>query len=279
MAIDDVDITLLVDDASNSDLTAEHGLSVWIETTHHHILFDTGQGPALATNAELLNIDLSQTQFLVLSHGHYDHTGGIPHVLQCNRDIELFCHPCAVQPRYNILSDVTKSIHMPRASMAALDKHSNRRLHWVSEPVRLCEDIGLTGPIPRKSTFEDDGGPFFLDPNGRRKDHIDDDMALWINTSKGLVVFMGCCHAGLTNTLHHIRHLSGVSTIRAVIGGFHLTGAGPKRIAQTLSGLEEMDPAVIVACHCTGEKAVATFRTVLNGRVSKGYAGMRLIFR
>jgi 7,8-dihydropterin-6-yl-methyl-4-(beta-D-ribofuranosyl)aminobenzene 5'-phosphate synthase len=278
MTINHLDITLLVDNKADEGLVAEHGLALWIDTRDHRILFDTGQGQALAANADKLGIPLEQVGTLVLSHGHYDHTGGVAHVLRCNPTVELFCHPKAVQPRYSTRSGSTRAIHMPTAAMTALDRLPSQRMHWLSEPVKISKDIGLTGPIPRESGFEDAGGPFFLDLAARRKDDIDDDTAMWINTPEGLVICVGCAHAGLINTLNHVQRLSGVSVIHAVIGGFHLQSAKPERIQRTVSELKALAPAAIVACHCTGDKAIAVLKEVLGSRVSKGHAGMRLHF-
>ena len=198
------------------------------------------------------------------------------HVFQRNPAIELFCHPGVVQPRYSIRNGSAKAIHMPPGSMAVMDKLPDLQVHWVSEPFCLSEGIGLTGPIPRESAFEDTGGPFFLDPQGRRQDPIQDDSGLWIDTPQGLVVAVGCAHAGLINTLKHAQRLSGISAIRAGIGGFHLLQADPARIQLTISELKAIAPDMIVPCHCTGEKAVDALERVFGRRVSRGYAGMRL---
>lgn len=278
MAIDQLHITLLVDNHATSNLMAEHGLAMWIETPDHRILFDTGQGPALVSNANKLDISLDNINMLVLSHGHYDHSGGVAHVLQSKPSVELYCHPAAVQPRYSIRPQSARALSMPEGAMAALDKMPNEHLHWISRPVQITEDIGLTGPIPRESDLEDTGGPFFLDPDARREDTVDDDLAMWLNTPQGLVVCVGCAHAGLINTLSHVRRLSGVTAIRAVIGGFHLHNANSERIRQTVSQLKTLSPTAIIACHCTGNKAISALKKDLGNRVSKGYAGMRLQF-
>jgi 7,8-dihydropterin-6-yl-methyl-4-(beta-D-ribofuranosyl)aminobenzene 5'-phosphate synthase len=278
MTIKNIKITILVDNKAHRRLTAEHGFSAWIEAGEHRILFDTGQGPALVDNTERLGIPLEQTRSLVLSHGHYDHTGGVGHVLRCAPTVEAYCHPGAVRPRYVIRQDFSRAAHMPKEARAALDKLPSQRMHWIWRPQQLTEDIGLTGPIPRASALEDTGGPFFLDAPGTRPDAITDDTALWINTPKGAVVCVGCCHAGLVNTLNHVRYLNGVSEIRAVIGGFHLLQASPQRLQWTLSSLKALSPTEIVPCHCTGEKAVAALEAHFDGRVRRGYAGMQLTF-
>jgi 7,8-dihydropterin-6-yl-methyl-4-(beta-D-ribofuranosyl)aminobenzene 5'-phosphate synthase len=277
--IETIEIHLIVDNVADPSLISEHGLSMWIETPNQRILFDTGQGPALAANADKLGIALDQATALVLSHGHYDHTGGVAHVLRCNPSINIFCHPCAVQPRYSFSLGAARSVQMPRTAMMALDKLPSSQMHWISEPVQLSKDIGLTGPIPREATVEDTGGPFFLDPDARRIDAIKDDAALWISTPQGLVVCVGCCHAGLINTLKHAQRLSGVSALRAVIGGFHLLHAKPERLEWTLSQLKALAPAAIVGCHCTGEGAMDALEETFNSLFSRGYAGMRIPFR
>ncbi|MDQ7838897.1 MAG: MBL fold metallo-hydrolase [Thermodesulfobacteriota bacterium] len=271
-------ITILVDNQAAPGLMSEHGLSLWIEAEDKSILFDTGQGSALAANASVLGVDLSEIDILVLSHGHYDHTGGIPQVLKVNEKIEAYCHPGVVQPRYAIRDGTPKPIQMPRESIVAINKLPAQRLHWVSQPLLLSERIGITGPIPRQTSYEDTGGPFFLDPEGRRVDPIDDDFALWIQTEDGLVICVGCCHAGLVNTLNHVRCLNKGSRVRAVIGGFHLLTASSQRIDQTLAALRSLEPDMVISCHCTGEHAVAALRDALRERVLPGAAGMTYRF-
>jgi 7,8-dihydropterin-6-yl-methyl-4-(beta-D-ribofuranosyl)aminobenzene 5'-phosphate synthase len=270
-------ITIVVDNQCGPGLVAEHGLSVYIESEAKRILFDTGQGRALAANARALGVGLETIDTLVLSHGHYDHTGGLATVLR-SAAVDLYCHPGVTQPRYAIRNGSPKPIHMPHAAMAALDKVSERRLHWVLEPVMLGPTIGITGPIPRQSDFEDTGGPFYLDPEGRRPDPLVDDMALYIVTAKGLVVCVGCCHAGLVNTLNHVHQLNGGAPILAVIGGLHLLHAGSRRLAQTIGALRSVAPKMVVPCHCTGEYALAALGDALGKRLLPGAAGLTLRF-
>ena len=102
MSTQQVRITILIDNQAVSGLKAEHGLSFWIEADDKHILFDTGQGSAFESNARILGIDLGETDLLVLSHGHYDHTGGIPHALKAAGNCEIYGHPGVLQPRFSI---------------------------------------------------------------------------------------------------------------------------------------------------------------------------------
>jgi 7,8-dihydropterin-6-yl-methyl-4-(beta-D-ribofuranosyl)aminobenzene 5'-phosphate synthase len=278
MTSSDVKITILVDNQAGDGLFTEHGLSFWIETEGKRILFDTGQGNALEPNARVLGAALGETGILVLSHGHHDHTGGVPQVLRIARKSEIYCHPGAAQPRFSIRDGTPKPVQMQRESMAAIEKLPEQSFHRVSRPVSLSNRIGITGYIPRETSYEDTGGPFYLDSEGMRADPIDDDLAMWIRTDDGLVICVGCCHAGLVNSINHVRRLSDCSSIRAVIGGFHLLNAGSQRLDRTAAALRAFKPGMVVPCHCTGEHAVAVLRDALGDRVSPGAAGMTFRF-
>ncbi|MBU0908065.1 MAG: MBL fold metallo-hydrolase [Proteobacteria bacterium] len=243
------------------------------------IVVDNQAGDGLlADNAGKLKIGLEQTDILVLSHGHHDHTGRIPLVLKAARKAKVYCHPGVVQPRYSTRNGTAKAIHMPRESMAAIDKLPTEKLNWMPRARLVARGIGLTGPIPRETDYEDTGGPFFLDHQGKRADPIDDDLVLWIRTEQGLVVCVGCCHAGIVNTIKHVFRLSGMRTLRALIGGFHLLNADDKRLAQTIAALRSFAPELIVPCHCTGAKAMQMLTSSFGERVEPGRAGARYSF-
>lgn len=275
---DTTKITILVDNQAGAGLVAEHGFSLWIETAERCILFDTGQGGALEKNADVLGIDLAETDMLVLSHGHYDHTGGVSLGLRLAAKTSLYCHPGAVHPRYSVRNGMARSLRMPLKAMRALDKLSWEQMHWVQQPLLLTETVGLTGPIPRETEFEDTGGPFFLDTKGLRPDPMDDDMALWIRTDSGLIVCVGCAHAGLVNTLNHVLGLNKGMRIRAVIGGFHLLQAGETRIDQTIAFLQTLALDRIVPCHCTGDHVIAELSNAFAESCCPGEAGIVCVF-
>jgi 7,8-dihydropterin-6-yl-methyl-4-(beta-D-ribofuranosyl)aminobenzene 5'-phosphate synthase len=273
-----VKITILVDNRAGDGLVPEHGLSLWIDAGDRKVLFDTGQGSALPLNAASLDVDLRKTDTLVLSHGHFDHTGGVAHVLKTAGPIDTYCHPGVVLPRYSIRDLAPRQIQMPGASMVAIDALSERNLHWVQQPKRISGLIGVTGPIPRETGFEDTGGPFYLDPGGRRADAMDDDLALWIQTDPGLVVCVGCSHAGVVNTLNYILRLNPGSKIRAVVGGMHLLNASHDRIEQTIAALRALGPELLVPCHCTGERPIERMQAAFGDHVLLGHAGLMLQF-
>lgn len=274
-----VRITILVDDRAAAGLDAEHGFSLWIETARGRILFDTGASGALASNAAALGADLGLAGAIVLSHGHYDHTGGLARALGRAPHAHVYCHPAIARPRWSLRGGAPKRAQVPADSLAALRRLPPQQLHWTEKPAAPPgHAAGITGFIPRETDFEDTGGPFFLDAEGRCADALEDDQALWLETEEGLVVCAGCCHAGLVNTLQYILRLNPGSKIRAVIGGFHLLHASGERLRRTVEFLRTLRVDLVVPCHCTGAEAVRALAAGLEARVSAGAAGSNYAF-
>lgn len=275
----DVKIIVLVDNTRAPGLAAEHGFSLWIEAAGMRILFDTGQGKALFGNAHRLGVRLEETGCLVISHGHYDHTGGMAEALKVAPKARLVLHPRALVPRYSLQpGKPPREIGMPATARDAVDRARDGEVTWSVRTIQLAAGIGVTGSIPRETGYEDAGGPFFLDSRGEKEDAIEDDQALWIGTPEGLIVCVGCSHAGLINTLNYVREVSGVSTIRAVIGGFHLLQADTRRLETTVASLRFLAPEMIAPCHCSGEKAVGLLKDSFGARVATCHVGVEYAF-
>jgi 7,8-dihydropterin-6-yl-methyl-4-(beta-D-ribofuranosyl)aminobenzene 5'-phosphate synthase len=254
----DIRITILVDNnASKPGLLTEHGLSLWIEYKEKQILFDTGQSSNLIQNAKKLGIDLIRTDAIVISHGHYDHTGGLPAVLELAPHAVIYIHPAATKPKYSCKEFKARYIGIPEAAKQAV---KNYKVIWIEKPLQLCNGITLTGQIPRKNDFEDVGGAFFVDENCHTPDSLLDDQALFIESPNGLIVVFGCAHSGVINTLDYVYRLSNQSRIYAVLGGMHLVSAGKDRMEHTIEAFKKYGIEKIIPLHCTGSKAIEYLR-------------------
>ena len=253
-------ITTLVDDTAGARrLLGEHGLAFWIDTGSQRILFDTGQGCVIMGNARELDIRLETADKIVVSHGHDDHVGGLPDILQLARQSRVYAHPAAFEPKYSRHDDGTiRHIGFP-AHNGTKPCENARELNLANEPVAIGDGIFITGEIPRLTDFEDTGGSYFLDEACQRPDIILDDQALFFECTEGIVVLLGCAHSGVVNTLAHVTQLTDGKPIHAVIGGMHLLQASKERIERTVAALREIDVKRLGLAHCTGMDAAATF--------------------
>jgi len=255
----DATITVLMDDeSSDGDLHSEHGLSLWIEYADRRILFDTGQSPLLLRNAEAMGIDLATTGIIVLSHGHYDHTGGLAAIAEVAPKAVIYVHPAATGPKYSVSGGTFRSISMPDdARDVILRGTRSGRSVWTEGSTEIASGIAVTGRVPRHSSFEEIDGAFYVDRHCKEPDLLVDDQACFLDCHKGLVVLLGCAHAGVINCLDYISDLTGRRRIHAVIGGLHLMRASAEQIAATTRRLEEYGIRLIMPAHCTGQKAVS----------------------
>jgi 7,8-dihydropterin-6-yl-methyl-4-(beta-D-ribofuranosyl)aminobenzene 5'-phosphate synthase len=240
---------------------AEHGFSVLIKVrskeNHHDILFDTGQSPeGVVINALRMGIELAEVECIVLSHGHYDHFGGLTNVSKIinRKNLRIIVHDDMFKIRgvYNPDGSVRKYPRFPSGDQIAPAKYLKTK-----HPLLFFGDNMLvSGEIPRITDFEKgfpehleySSGKWIPDPS------IWDDRAIIFNIKhKGLVVISGCAHAGIINTILFAQQITGVTEIYALVGGFHLTGKDyESRIKQTIHKLQQIKPKIIVPMHCTG---------------------------
>jgi len=278
VVVQPVSVTLLVDNtAGNAELLGEHGLAFWIQWGPEGILFDTGQGRTLGSNAHSLGLALAKADAVVLSHGHYDHTGGLDRVLQSARRAKVYAHPGAFAPKYGRNDDGTsRSIGSPLSE----EQVRQRASAWVptTGPTEVCPGLFATGSIPRTTDFEDTGGPFFLDQGCQQDDPLVDDQAIFFEAVRGVVVLLGCAHAGVINTLRYVRELTGHKAIHAVLGGMHLRSASRDRLSRTIEALRRFNVERLGPTHCTGMSASAHMWAALPGRCFPCHVGTSITF-
>lgn len=261
-----IHITVLLENCANrAGLRAEHGLSIWLDFGASSILFDTGQTGLAVENAKTLGVDLDATDIIALSHGHYDHVGGLARVLAAiNHEPALFLHGHALNPKFHqTASAPVRAIGFPKDSLDALRQCKN--VHFNTGPEEIMPGVFLTGEIPRIHPEETPEPVFFLDDHCTRPDLILDDQSLFFDTSQGVVVLLGCAHAGIINILEYIKTLTNNRPFRAILGGTHLNAASPERMAWTMEHLRCFTIPAMYPGHCTGTNATALFWATFPG--------------
>jgi 7,8-dihydropterin-6-yl-methyl-4-(beta-D-ribofuranosyl)aminobenzene 5'-phosphate synthase len=245
--------TLSENTAGRGNFLGEWGLSILVETDSLSLLLDTGQSVSASYNADLLGVDLSRVSRLVLSHGHYDHTGGLPHLLRkMRKKIEVIAHPDVWADKYSSREgEQRRYIGIPYQRHELESLGANFKLGV--EPVEISTSITTTGEIPMVTEFEK-VEPYLLVKGGKgfQPDELLDDQALIITAEAGLVVILGCAHRGIINTLYHAQRLTGVKKVHTVLGGCHLTEASSERIRLTIAALMDMGVQKLGVSHCTG---------------------------
>ena len=254
-----ITLTDLVDNTTLTDkdqFLGEPGLSFFIETGGKKILFDTGLSGLFLTNAEKIGIRLQDLDTLVLSHGHSDHTGGLPvlarHVSKAGNTgpggaPELIAHPRCFWPKE---SDGKKN----GSAMSEEEAEKTFSLRLSATPAWITEDLVFLGEIPRRFPFEmtDPGKRTIHRPDGKiEPDHLLDDSALAFRSDNGLVIITGCSHAGICNITEYAREVCDEKHVRDIIGGLHLLSPGPKRLEKTGKYLNRLHLKALHAGHCT----------------------------
>jgi 7,8-dihydropterin-6-yl-methyl-4-(beta-D-ribofuranosyl)aminobenzene 5'-phosphate synthase len=267
---------------------AEHGFScllkVYADSEEHVVLVDAGIGAmCLLHNADLLQVDLSQVESVVLSHGHFDHFGGLPEVLsRVPEGTPLVLHPDAFLQRRLNVPTIGRPVGMPALDEEALTE-AGAVLHKAKGASTLASDLVLvTGEVERGTDFERGfpwaeakiDGQWVVDPF-----YDDQGVAVKIK-DKGLVVIGGCSHAGIINTVKQAQKAAQTDAVQAVLGGFHLTGPlFEPIIGPTIEEMKKIGPDYVVPMHCTGWKAINQFAKEMPGQFVLNSVGTTYVFQ
>jgi 7,8-dihydropterin-6-yl-methyl-4-(beta-D-ribofuranosyl)aminobenzene 5'-phosphate synthase len=253
----------------------EHGLSILIERGEQNTLFDTGQGVGLVSNAACMGKDLASVDSVVLSHGHYDHTGGLRDFLEAGGPATVFAHPDALEPKFAQMGPDTPplSVGMPFSREELEGKGARFDLSPLFREV--APDIFATGEVPRPADWVS-WDPRLMVGDGKGgilPDPFLDDLSLLLETEKGPVLLLGCAHAGLHAIVNHIRKESGHDRFHAILGGTHLGVTGQDEWEKAVDLLESLQVEKLAPGHCTGIPAWSFLASRLGDRVVPLSAG------
>lgn len=265
-------ITIAIDNCvpthAATPFLGEHGLSMLLEIQGQRILIDSGQSSAIIHNLSLLGVAPGSIDQIIISHGHYDHTGGLYHVLNhARKTLPVSIHENAFAVRYAVSQGKRRfaGIPYPKEQLAALG--ADWRL--IREAQEILPGLWISGAVPRTTSYETGDARLVVhDANSGCdcQDEIIDDMALFYRSEKGLVVISGCTHSGLVNMVRHGLAVSGADRLHGWIGGTHLGPVSKAQQEQTIAELEAFQPDFVAANHCTGFLMMTRLQQVFGER-------------
>ena len=267
-------------------LLAEQGLSLLVTVRRgqeeHVIMLDAGYSQvALTHNMDLLGIDAAGIEAIVISHGHMDHTGSLPAILErIGRPVPVVVHPEAFfSPRYFYLPDGGRYSFPLTLDRQELERLGAELIVSADPSLLADETILVTGQVPRVTPFEQAMPNTMLERDGQlERDLIIDDQAIVIHLKgQGLLVISGCAHSGIINTILYAQEITGQSEIYLAMGGFHLTRADPEKVIEpTVAEMERFSPRMVVPMHCTGWAAINRFAEAFPSAFALNTVGARI---
>jgi 7,8-dihydropterin-6-yl-methyl-4-(beta-D-ribofuranosyl)aminobenzene 5'-phosphate synthase len=274
-----VTLTLLCENSIGKATAAlaEHGFSCLIETSEGKYLFDTGQGQTLNHNLRILDKDLADLKAVFLSHGHYDHAGGLPDVLRQTGPLDVYAHPGIFQDRYWVGKSGQRFVGIPvrEPFLSGL----GARFRWIPEFSEVAPGLFFTGKVPRITGFEKGDASLMIpleEKSGFVPDPFEDDCSLVIQSESGPILLLGCAHSGVVNILQHVRDKVGIDSLFAIVGGTHLAPADDEQFARTVDVFKEFQVRKIVVGHCTGQKRAADLYRLFGKKFSFAAVGSTL---
>jgi len=289
--VDELKVYTLAEDYAgyNSLFWAQHGISFLVEVRindiKRRILFDTASyAEPVLFNMKLLNINPKTIDMVVLSHSHFDHTGGLLGIMkEINKEVPIFAHPNIFKVSF---ATEPEFMYAGIPPLRGGSKEEIERLGgvWIlsKDPIHLMPGVFTLGEITKEEKVEFEKkattGLYRLEKGRVVPDEVEDEIGLAVNTKKGLVVIGGCSHPGIVSMVQKAIKISGNDQVYAVIGGFHLIDAEDRRIQNTVSVLKKMGTKKVYTGHCTGSKAENMFANEFGKDFEKLHSGKIMFF-
>ena len=268
-------IQFLIENKTEKEgILAQHGLSVWIEAAGKKILFDAGATDAFAANARRMQVDLAEADLAVVSHGHYDHTGGFPAFCRINGTAPVYIHRNAFRKSYGLeegkLEEVTCGIRWTDQELEDL----RDRLVYTDGLVTITPDIVISGTVPYAEGTVPTETFYYYDDDGQlTPDDMSHEQILVIRESKGIYVFSGCSHRGVISALKAARQIFPGEPVAALVAGMHLYGASAVERENVIAQLKMEETSKILPVHCTGIRAICDLKQAFGDDCLIGMAG------
>jgi len=282
---DGLEVYVLADDYAgySSPFIAQHGISLLLKIEYNnevkYILFDTGTyAKPILFNMKLLKINPSVIDVIILSHCHYDHTGGLAGILKKIRkeEVPVITHPDIFR-LHLVLKPHVMHVGIPRRCNRERVEELGGKWILVKEPFNITPCVMYSGEIREIEEFEKTDIELYTVKDGKLvKDPVRDEVAIAVNTKKGLIIIVGCSHPGIISITKHFKKITGVEKIEAIIGGLHLINAKENRIKKTIEELNNMNVKNLYVGHCTGLRAEAEILRIFKGNFEKLCSGMRI---
>lgn len=268
--------TILIDNISNNpDLTAEWGLSIHIEYQGRKYLLDTGAGEAFARNADALGVDLSQVEFGVLSHAHYDHANGMDSFFARNAAAPFYLRAGSKENCYDCKDEVLEYIGIKKGTLETFA----HRIRYAEGKTELAPGVYLLGhTTPELDCCGQMHQQFLKIADQFMYDDFRHEQSLIFDTDQGLVIFNSCCHAGADVVIQEAQAAFPGRKVHAIVGGFHLFAMPADQVRTFAHRLEETGVEHVVTGHCTGQDAFEILRETLGNRVRQMEVGLEMEF-
>jgi len=265
---------------ASSELKTAHGLSIHLERAGKNYLLDTGSGATTFENAALLGKDMTAVEAVFISHGHYDHGGGLARFLELNQRAKIYLSEAAIRERY--FAERKGAIDKNISIDVSLYERYPARFHFVDRVAEIAEGLIVIPAIEQLFTLPGGNVNLYRETaSGMVRDNFQHEQILVIKDQDGIIVFSGCCHNGILNVIQTVRKHFPETPVKAVLGGFHLLNPDTQQLCETEQAVAALGQklrahaiGLYFTGHCTGLEAYSILKKELAGRLLYFHTGL-----